>query len=204
MSHQRRKEHRPAEILAAALDVFTDNGFAATRMSDIAARAGVSRPTLYLYFTNKEAIFVALVREHVGPMVAEAGAQLDSFEGSAKDLLSQVLRRFFSHVTRPAVTRILRLVIAEGPQFPELTDLYFSEVIEPGRSILGRVLKNGADRGEFRTSAASLDARLLVAPALMAVIWNATFSKQEPLDLQSLVDDHIAVVLTGIAAGEEA
>lgn len=202
MSHQRRKEHRPGEILEAALDVFTDNGFAATRMSDIAARAGVSRPTLYLYFTNKEAIFEALVREHVGPMVAEAGAQLESFEGTAKDLLSQVLRHFFSHVTRPEVTRILRLVISEGPQFPDLTDLYFAEVIEPGRAILGRLLKKGADRGEFRASAADLDPRLLVAPALMAVIWNATFSNQEPLDLQSLVDDHIAVVLTGVATAD--
>ena len=68
---KRRKEARPSELLEAALELFVEKGFAATRLEDVASRAGVSKGTLYLYFENKDALFKAVVQEGIIPVIAE-------------------------------------------------------------------------------------------------------------------------------------
>src|SRR5437868_15475989 len=88
---ERRKEARPQELLAAALDLFVERGYAATRLDDVAAQAGVSKGTLYLYFTNKEELFKAVVRENVLPVLDAAQEIIDNFEGGSADLFREIM-----------------------------------------------------------------------------------------------------------------
>ncbi len=200
MSYQRRKDQRPAEIRDSALDVFAELGFAATNMSDIATRARVSRPTLYRYYPNKEAIFEALICEKMGPMIAEIRVGLDQFDGTASALLEHVLRRFFAQASSPEVSRIIRLMITEGPQFPELAAFYKAELVDPGRMALTRILERGVQTKEFRASVTCMDPRVFLAPALLAVVWASLFGTQEPMDMQNLIDSHVALAIRGVAA----
>lgn len=176
------------------------NGFAATKMSDIAARAGVSRPTLYLYFSNKEAIFKTLVQENIVPLIVGLGAGVDKYDGPARALLEQILRNIFAHMLNPKVAPILRMLITEGAQFPELTEFYKAELVDPGRKMLARVLEQGVRAGEFRKETATLDPRLLLAPALLGVIWDMLFGHLEKMDIQGLLDSHFEVIFRGISS----
>ncbi|MDD2692944.1 MAG: helix-turn-helix domain containing protein, partial [Simplicispira sp.] len=84
---ERRKEARPGELLDAALDLFVEKGYAATRVDDVAARAGVSKGTLFLYFPSKEELFKAVVRENIAGRFPEWNAEVDQFQGSTADML---------------------------------------------------------------------------------------------------------------------
>src|SRR5216117_4359774 len=92
---RRRKDARPEEIVAAALDVFVERGFAATKLADVGRRAGVTKGTIYLYFENKEALFKAVVRETIVPVIAKGEALAHSFTGTARDLFEQLIREYF-------------------------------------------------------------------------------------------------------------
>ena len=92
---ERRKEARPGELLAAALELFVEKGYAATRSEEVARRAGVSKGTLFLYFASKEELFKATVREHVLPSVAAAEGLARTEGVSASQLLEWLLRGWF-------------------------------------------------------------------------------------------------------------
>lgn len=194
MAHQRRKAQRPAEILEAALDVFADVGLLGAKLSEIATRAGISRPTLYLYYPNKTAIFIALIQTHILPMLAQVEHRIEEADVPADVLLEQVLRRFYQQSQNPDTLRVIRLLINEGSQLPEMTNLYAQQVIHPSLALLQRILQRGVDEGVFRTAAALLDARVLVAPALMGVIWNTTFTEQAKFDAQETIKAHLALL----------
>src|SRR5690349_22871571 len=121
---RRRKDARPEEIIAAALDVFADRGFAATKLEDVARKAGVTKGTIYLYFENKEALFKALVRQTIVPVIAQGEALAQSFTGSARELFEQLIREYFRLVGDTALASIPRLMIAESQNFPELARFY--------------------------------------------------------------------------------
>ena len=130
----RRKEARPGEILAAALTEFVERGYAATRLDDIARRAGVTKGTMYLYFENKEELFKAVVREHLRPLLAETRQLAVDTEGSARDVLERVLRARWRWMFETQLSGLIKVVMAEANAFPELASWWQAEVMQPSRA----------------------------------------------------------------------
>ncbi len=169
---RRRKDARPAELTAAALELFVERGYAATRLEDVAALAGVSKGTLYLYFENKEALFQAVVREGLLPALAEAEKLVAGFAGPTDELLREVVCAIWRLVGSQRIGGLPKLVFAEARNFPEIAAFYHREVIQRGTGLARGVVARGIARGEF--APANVEAALLVvmAPLLMRMIWN--------------------------------
>ena len=146
----RRKEARPEEITAAALELFVERGFAATRLEDVAARAGVSKGTVYLYFANKEELFKAVVREGLVSPIAEMKDYVAQFPGSTFDLLRMLVLGWWEKVGATRMAGIPKLLLGESGNFPELVRFYLAEVVEPGHAVMTAIVKRGIARGEFR------------------------------------------------------
>ncbi|WP_371324074.1 TetR/AcrR family transcriptional regulator [Dechloromonas sp. ZY10] len=172
---KRRKEARPAELLAAALDLFVARGFAATRLEDVAAQAGVSKGTLYLYFENKEALFKAVIREGIVPVLVENEEIAARHQGSAFDLLKKLLDNWWTKIGQTAYAGIPKLMVAEATNFPEVAQFYFEQVISRGRALLGAALRRGMASGEFREMDVEIAIDVIIAPVLMLLIWQHSF-----------------------------
>lgn len=191
---ERRKEDRPQELLAAALDLFVDKGFAATRLTDVAARAGVSKGTLYLYFTNKEELFKAVVRENLLPVLGDAEALLGTFEGHSADLFRNIMLGWWQRIGDTKLSGITKLMMAESGNFPELAQFYHQEIILRGTTMIARILERGMARGEFRQIDPHLTTQAIIAPTLMLMMSRHAFSNCQtkpvsPLDyLNNFVD----------------
>lgn len=199
---RRRKEARPQEILDAALAEFAARGFAAARMEDIAARAGVTKGTVYLYFPGKEELFKTLVRESIGAAIAARAAAAETYDGSAAELLATVLR-FIGYFARTSDRAVLpKIVMAEAGNFPELVRFYRAEVVDRGMGLFSGIIARGIARGEFRAVDPQHAARLAIAPLLLVILWRTSFAAQEtaPYDLEGLVEAHIDLLLKGLKA----
>ena len=198
---RRRKSARPEEILAAALDVFTDRGFAATKLEDVARRAGVTKGTIYLYFENKEALFKALIRQTIVPVIAQGEELAKSFTGSARDLFERLVREYWRLVGETSLVGIPKLMMAEANNFPELARFYYEEVVTRGRRLMASVLERGIKAGEFRPVNVAVATKLAMAPVMHAVIARKAFSACMPdgFDIASYLDTHIDLYLHGIS-----
>ncbi|NMM38167.1 MAG: TetR/AcrR family transcriptional regulator [Glaciimonas sp.] len=191
---ERRKEERPHELLTAALDLFVDKGFAATRLTDVAARAGVSKGTLYLYFTNKEDLFKAVVRENLLPVLGEAEALVSVFEGHSADLFRNIILGWWQRIGDTKLSGITKLMMAESGNFPELAQFYHQEMILPGTTMIVRVLERGMKRGEFRNIDPYLTTQAIIASMIMLMMSKHAFCNCQvkpvsPLDyLNNFVD----------------
>jgi AcrR family transcriptional regulator len=201
---RRRKDERPAEIIAAALASFAERGFAATRLDDIARRAGVTRGTLYLYFASKEELFKAVVRQRLLP-VLEHGEQMMAMAGdiSTPVLLARLIEAFPDMVIGTPISAIPKLVISEAGNFPDLARFYLDEVIGRGRRLLKAVIARGVARGEFR--AVPDDAFfLVVAPMLLTMLWQHSLGRYDKgmLDPRHLARTHADLLLHGLMKPE--
>ncbi|WP_420476045.1 TetR/AcrR family transcriptional regulator [Noviherbaspirillum sp. ST9] len=177
---ERRKDARPQELLAAALDLFVEKGFAATRLDDVAARAGVSKGTLYLYFTNKEELFKAVVRENVVPVLGEAEGILDAYEGSTVDLFKELILGWWERIGATKLSGITKLMMAESSNFPEVAQFYHDEVIKRADAMIARLLKRGIERGEFRPLDIEHATHVVCSPMIMLMMWKHSFSTCRP------------------------
>jgi AcrR family transcriptional regulator len=205
---RRRKEARPAEILAAALASFAERGFAASRLDDVAHRAGVTKGTLYLYFPNKAELFKAVVNQAVVPNLERGEALLDHVDQSAAGLLERLMRGWAELAHSPAGA-IPKIVVSEAGNFPDLARFYREAVVDRGMALLRRVLRLGVERGEFRASFDIDDAtRCIVAPLLLAMLWRHSFGRCEPggggagsgsFDPDALCTTHLRLLLDGLA-----
>ena len=197
---QRRKDARPAEILDAALAVFAQKGFAATKLDDIAAKAGITKGTIYLYFDSKQALFEALARQSVGAQIEQVSAQLANFPGTSAELLRFVLSTMGRFAMTSDRVVLPRLVLAEAANFPKLAEFWRREIIERGIALMSGIIQRGVERGEFRKIEPQHAARLCVAPILIIVLWRTTFAQfdTEPYDYQGLVDAHLQTLLKGL------
>ena len=146
----RRKEARPGELLDAALDLFVEKGFAATRVEEVAARAGVSKGTLFLYFPSKEELFKAVVRKNIAGRFAEWDLELEAYEGTSSELVQYCFQTWWERVGSTKAAGLGKLMLSEANNFPEIADFYRREVIEPGHRLIRRILQRGMDRGELR------------------------------------------------------
>lgn len=201
---RRRKDARPSEILEAALAVFAERGYAATRMDEIAHRAGVTKGTIYLYFDSKDDVFESLVRESIGTTLADLVTQADRFEGSASELLRLMLHGIGNFLGTSDRVVLPKIIVAEAGNFPMLAQFYRREVIDRGLALLQSVIAKGIAQGEFRELPPQHVARLCVAPLLLAAIWRTTFADLDdtPYDIAGLIETHIDVLLSGLSAGE--
>lgn len=172
----RRKETRPAEILEAALQEFVERGFAATRLDDIARRAGCTKGTIFLYFATKEELFKAVVREHVVPRILQAEQAVEQHEGSSRDLLEKVLRARWDSLYHSHLSGLPKLMFAEAGNFPDIARFYHEEVISRSQAIVKRIVQRGIESGEFRAVDVHSIALVSVAPMLMASLWKHSFS----------------------------
>jgi AcrR family transcriptional regulator len=199
---QRRKDERPSEILAAALEAFVEHGYAATRLEDVARRAGITKGTLYLYFESKETLFQAVVRETIVPLLASAAQLVDDHQGGPELLLRRLVRRWWETLSATRLAGITKLVISEATNFPELAQFWFDEVVQPGRQIFAAVLWRGIEGGVFRKVDVEHAVRMILAPVLMAAIWKHSFlaCEKEGFPVERYLETSIEIYLRGIAA----
>ena len=173
----RRKHARPEEITAAALELFVERGYAGTRLDDVAARAGISKGTLYLYFENKEELFKAVVREGLVSPIAEIRGIVDQFGGSTFELLRKMLFGWWERVGATRVSGIPKLIFAEAGNFPELARFYVAEVVEPGHDVIAAIVKRGIARGEFRAVDPDDAAHMIAAPMVFITMWRRSLAQ---------------------------
>lgn len=173
---QRKKDARPNEILDAALTLFVEKGYNATKMEDIARAAGVTKGTPYLYFENKADIFKEVVRETIVARFNEMQLLLAGFEGSSAELLGLALDRWWQDIGSTRSAGLCKLMMAEATNFPELTQFYYDEVIRPARQLIGDIVRRGIARGEFRDGNVEYAVDTLTAPMLMIMILDHSFA----------------------------
>lgn len=203
---QRRKQARPGEICAAALDVFVEKGFAAARLDEIARRAGVSKAALYLYFADKETLFRAVVEQAVSPNVAALRAAAADYQGPLGPLLAMVLERIAGFIATSRLPAVAKMVIGESRNFPELAWVWHEQVVMAGVGVLSDQIARGQARGEARPGDPRYFAFSIMGPMLLAAIWRETFEPigAEPIDAAALARQHAQTVLNGLLAPPQA
>lgn len=167
---ERRKEARPGELLDAALDLFVEKGFAATRAEEVAARAGVSKGTLFLYFQSKEELLKAVVRENISGRFQEWNDEFERFEGTAAEMLAYCMTVWWERVGATRASGITKLMMSEAGNFPEITAFYQQEVILPGQALFRRIMQRGIDRGEFRPMDLDYAIYSVIAPMIFLIL----------------------------------
>jgi AcrR family transcriptional regulator len=197
-ARRRRKEARPAEIILAGLDEFAEKGFAATRLEDVAARAGVVKGTIYRYFDSKDALFEAALKSRIGPVFDDIEPIIDAFPGSTPDLLRLVIQQVYREMFGPELQVLIRIILTEGSRFPAIAEFYHRESISKGRRLIAKLVRRGVERGEFRDGPASNLPVVIVAPALMAMIWKMTFDAFDPIGVEAFMAAHVDLVLNGL------
>lgn len=196
---QRRKDDRPAEITRAAQAAFVENGFAAARMDDIAARAGVSKGLIYAYFPTKVALFESVLRANIVPVLSNiAEAVRADIQTPAREHIRLVVETVYRELVLTERRRLLHLVIAEGVRFPEITAYYYSEVITKGRDLMSSIIERGISRGEFARRGMEVYPEIIMAPALLAVLWSLLLADAAPVEMDKFMDVHVDLVLRAL------
>jgi AcrR family transcriptional regulator len=200
-TRRRRKAERPQEILEAAFVEFSRNGYATTTLDRIAERAGVTKGTIYVYFENKEHLFISMVREITKATLDTVHEMFETHEGSTADLLRAQFSFIYQHIVEDRRRReVLRMLIAEAPRFPELADRYHQEILRPCLDMLRQAIQRGMNRGEFRNSAIIDLPQIVIAPIALVDLWMMMFDDRQPLDLKAYFNAHLDVVLNGLLA----
>ncbi|MDH3441039.1 MAG: TetR/AcrR family transcriptional regulator [Gammaproteobacteria bacterium] len=197
---QRRKEDRPAEITAAAMQTFSEKGYDATRVEEVAKKAGVSKGLLYLYFNTKEELFKAVVRNFVTPHLDSLVDITESSDLSAAEFIRGPFLEFAKTVPKSPARKLIRLMIAEGPKHPDLIEWYWNNVVSRGIGTLRTVIDKGVADGEFRPSALQDFPHLLVSPILFSTVFTQLFRPHAELDTDRFLEAHIELVLNSIEA----
>jgi AcrR family transcriptional regulator len=194
---RRAPAKRPGEILEAALTLFVEKGFAATRLDDVAARAGLSKAAIYLYFEDKTALFQGVVRQAVGGNLLTVEELARTHKGPVGTLIPVVLDFMASRVEDTPMASIAKVVIAESRAFPEIGRFYLKEVIGRGIPIFERLIARGVASGEFRKVDPMLTVRSLIGPMLLSIIWKTVFEPigAEKLDARALARHHADLML---------
>ncbi len=200
-TRQRRKEARPQELLTAALDLFVERGFKATRSEDVAARAGVSKGTLYLYYPSKEELLKAVVRENLGALINEGTDIVGSFDGDTQQLLGVLMHTWWERIGDTPASGIFKVILTEMGNFPAFAAFYMDEVIAPARALFTRVLQRGIDAGELRQVNLFETVHLLIFPMLMMCLHRHSLGPCHlpirELDPHRFIDTHVDIVVNG-------
>lgn len=202
-SPSRREQQKEAKRLAlvdAALAVFSRVGFAAAKIDDVAEEAGVSKGTVYLYFDSKEQLFEGMVKAKMLPMLNNAPGLVIDPDQSSTDRLKQHLRFFYTKVLDSDRRQIMRLIMSEGPNFPDLAEFYYTNVLSRGQAMINAIIQQGIENGEFRNMSGHGLMHNVVAGALAVGMWKQVFDRFQPIDLDAYYDTHLDLILNGLRA----
>ena len=201
---QRRKDARPQELLEAALALFVEKGFAATRSEEVAARAGVAKGTLYRYYPSKDELFKAMVRENLSVHIAESAAQAAQYQGPIAELLSQMMQAWWVKVGHGNAGVVCKIMMVEARNFPELAQFYVDEVITPSQNLIGGLIERGIRAGEFRAVPVEATVHLLIAPMLHMLLHEHSFGEHDicnkTMSAEELLDAQMSLLLHGLLA----
>ena len=200
---ERRSDARPAELIAAALRLFAERGFAGTRLEEVAARAGVSKATVYLYFESKEKLFEAVVRATITPSLAQLDSLVDAFEGPTADLVRAMGAVLEAALDGP-LPSIAKMIVSESGNFPALARFWGDAVLARGMAVIQRVIRRGMERGEFRRVDPASVAPLFVAPVLLLGLFEQSLAPHMSikLDRHAVISAHVETLLRGLAADD--
>ena len=200
--HQRRKAERPQELLDAALALFVEKGFAATKSEEVAKRAGVSKGTLYLYYPSKEDLLKAVIEQRLSQQITAGAQAVAAHQGSSAQLLEDVLSRWWIDVLESDASGVFKLIITEVRNFPEIATFYQREVVQPGQMLIGRIVQRGIDSGEFRAIDVASTVQSLVLPMVMLCVHKhslgACTPADQPLDPKAFIRAHMSLILHGL------
>lgn len=189
---------RAGTILNAALAVFAEKGFAAARVEDVAARAGIAKGTVYLYFESKEALFKGLVRSMAAHPLGRIGMLAASHDGTTEDLLRAVFGVIRREILETDRRFIVRLILTEAHRFPEIAAFYYDEVVSQAIGLFRAIVERGIGRGEVNNDTLIRFPQLVVAPFLTAVLWQGLFDRAAPLDVEGLFQAHLNILFTAL------
>jgi AcrR family transcriptional regulator len=192
-SRAARAAERRQAIIDAALDEFVARGFAATRLDDVAKRAGVAKGTIYLHFKDKESMFEELIRTAIVPLIGRLASPPPP-GASVRGALEGFARTFLQEVAATRRGDIIRLIVAEGPRFPGIADFYYREVISRGLAGMRALMELGIARGEISQPDLARFPQIVVAPAIVAVIWKSLFERHSPLDAIEMLRVHLDLI----------
>lgn len=198
---KRRPDARPGEIITAALDLFAERGFSGTRLEDVAARAGLSKAAIYLYFDDKTALLKAVVKEAVGARIAQVRAAAAQHSGPVAPMLRRLLATVATGIGESRLPDIIKLVIAESRAHPEIGQFYLDEVIGQALPMVQGLIERGIATGEFRPVDARLAVKSLIGPMVLAAIWRSVFEPigAAALDVDALAAQHAEIVIRGLS-----
>jgi AcrR family transcriptional regulator len=204
-AHRRRrdKEARPQELLDAALALFVEKGFAATRTDEVAERAGVSKGTLYLYFASKEELLKAVIRHTLSTRIAAGAARADQHTGSTAALLQGVMIEWWTQLYDSPAAGVFKLIVTEARAFPEIAEVYARDVVEPARILLRRIVQAGVDSGEFSATNVDNAVHSLVLPLVMVCLHRHSLGAcgvEWHLDGRAFIAHHVHLLLDGLRA----
>jgi len=201
-ARQRRKEARPQELLDAALALFVEKGFAATRSEEVAALAGVSKGTLYLYYPSKEELLKAVIRHNLSRILADGRNIAEGFEGPTSELLSTLLRTWWEQVGATPAGGIHKIMMSEARNFPEIAEFYTREVILPARELISKTIQRGVDSGEFRKVSPPEVTHVLIAPLIFLALHKHSFGAcpmaVNTIEPHQVIEAQIDIVLRGL------
>ncbi len=184
-----RSAGRREAILAAALEEFSARGFEATRLDDVAKRAGVAKGTIYLYFRDKESLFQELIRAMLTPLVGTIEA-MGAADLPVAALAERIVDLFVREIFETRRADVIRLMISEGRRFPKLAEFYYREVLSRIIAAMRAILRRAAARGEVPQALVDFP-QLIAAPGLVAIVWGGLFERYEPLDVRKMMRAHI-------------
>lgn len=197
-SRAEQKARRPQEILEAAFEEFTIKGYAATRVEDVAARLGVTKGTVYLYFPTKDVLFEEMFR-HMSTPFADLLASVGTLEGSTADQLRALLLLAYEKIADDRKTReLLRLSLSEGTRFPDIVDRHHDEFIAPLIAAVRTLVDEGVASGEFRAGAASKFPDVVASSILHVAVWRLMFADRKPIDGPAFIEAHFDLALNGL------
>ncbi len=200
-NRQRRKEARPQELLDAALDLFVEKGFAATRSEEVAVRAGVSKGTLYLYYPSKEELLKEVIRHNMVNQIAEGVTIVSEFQGATSELLALVFGLWWERIGETRASGIMKLMMSEVRNFPEIAQFYADEVIRPAERMVSQMVQRGIDRLEFRQVNVVEVVHALMAPMLFLVMHKHSIGAcgvGHTIEPKVFIATHIDLVLHGL------
>ncbi|WP_245926741.1 TetR/AcrR family transcriptional regulator [Breoghania corrubedonensis] len=184
---ERRAEVRRSEILHAAFDIFAEKGFAQTRLDDVARRAGIAKGTIYLYFPDKETLFVELLREAAQPVLGGMQAAASLPELPVEEVLRRIHALFVREILNTRRKHLLHLLMQEGPRFPAIAEFYYRDIVSNGLDVMARLGRRGFETGELKSDALARFPQLVMAPLLMSITWDALFENHQHLDVKGML-----------------
>lgn len=197
---RRRKDARPAEIIAAGLTEFEEHGFRGANLSRIAQKAGIAKGTIYLYYESKEALFLAAIEEHVTSVMGESEADVEMVDGTTRDLLKKLLQNMYARFVHGEAQALFRILLTEGDRMPDVISGYHAMTVQRGAKLLKKILLRGVERGEVRPGPVFETPQVLIGPAVYFAVHNMMFKSAQPLEFEKYFEAHLDMLFTGVLA----